>query len=181
MNALRARPQQRFLLQRSTILSFCAAKTTQALIHLPIKMFCVLANAALAFWLFHKHLSALCPHCSSSKRIQPARFIFPQRTTVFLLRNSFLAMQRNWCSLDWLSANSSAQYAFQPRVRKLPKKANPRKRCRPREKGARGWDLPPKFPSTLCLHEIIRASGFLNDVFLHSSGDVSPGSTTERQ
>lgn len=39
----------------------------------------------------------------------------------------------------------------------------------------------PKFPSTLCLHEIIRASGFSNDVFRHSSSDVSPGSTTERQ
>lgn len=78
---------------------------------------------------------------------------------MFLVRNSFLAMQRNWCSLDWLSANSSVLYAFQPPVRKLPKmflkKAKPRRHCRPREKGARGRDLPPNF---LLLFAYMRSS-----------------------
>lgn len=76
MNALRALPQQHFLLQRSTILSFCAAKTTQALIHSP-HVDCavrVLADASLMliFSLFNKHFVSIV----TVIRIHTAWFMF---------------------------------------------------------------------------------------------------------
>lgn len=101
MNALRALPQRHFLLQRSTILSFCAAKT-RPLIHLPVDVCCLCiswCSTHVQIFTFYRTLKCL----FLVIRIH----VLPCEQKMFLLINFFLSMQRNlFFFLGWLSENT---------------------------------------------------------------------------